>query len=85
LFDVIREAYKSIGKETTISKLRAIVANALTESIFNHHSELYTMYNDTYNNLKKELTQLSKTLEEERQKVKAEKEPKLRKKMATST
>jgi predicted NAD-dependent protein-ADP-ribosyltransferase YbiA (DUF1768 family) len=81
LFDVIREAYKSIGKETTISKLRAIVANALTESIFNHHSELYTMYNDTYNNLKKELTQLSKTLEEERQKVKAEKEPKLRKKM----
>lgn len=40
-FAVIREAFKSIGKITTVDKLRAILANELTDSAFQTKRQLF--------------------------------------------
>jgi predicted NAD-dependent protein-ADP-ribosyltransferase YbiA (DUF1768 family) len=41
-FAVIRDAYKQIGKETTVEKLRALLANEATEEMFEQSRMLYT-------------------------------------------
>jgi predicted NAD-dependent protein-ADP-ribosyltransferase YbiA (DUF1768 family) len=40
-FDAIRLAYQQMGYMTTIEKLRAIVANAATETVFNEYRTIY--------------------------------------------
>ena len=41
-FAVIRDAFKQIGKETTVEKLRALLANEATEEMFEQSRMLYT-------------------------------------------
>jgi len=70
LFAVIRDAYKENGKKTTVSVLRAIVANELTKSIFDSHRNLYQEFLNEKINLEKEIIEIEspekkKKLEEE--------------------
>lgn len=83
LFAVIREAYKENGYITTVSKLRAIVANELTESIFNHQMEIYNMYENEKTTLEKEIQIIKREIEDPhlKEKIKGEKNKEKRKSM----
>jgi hypothetical protein len=58
LFDVIKEAYRSIGKETTIDVLRALVANDVSDTIFRDRKELYTILQEEHDNVMARLEKL---------------------------
>jgi hypothetical protein len=83
LFATIRDAYKEQGLITTVSKLRAIVANELTEDIFSHHHEIYEMISNEKKRLEKEIKILKAEIEhpETKAKIKSEKKKDVRKKM----
>jgi predicted NAD-dependent protein-ADP-ribosyltransferase YbiA (DUF1768 family) len=46
LFAVIRDAYKGMGKETSVEELRKIVSDAAGEKVFSDFKEHYDMYNN---------------------------------------
>jgi hypothetical protein len=87
LFAVIREAYKENGYITTVSKLRAIVANELTESIFNHQMEIYNMYENEKTTLEKEIQIIKREIEDPhlKDKLKGEKNKEKKKSMMKET
>ena len=41
-FNVIVSAFKYIGKETTVFKLRQLLANKATDELYQNYKELYT-------------------------------------------
>jgi hypothetical protein len=57
-FDTIRKAFEQIGHETSIKKLRAIVAKAATDGMFSEYRELFTSTNAEIANVEKELRRL---------------------------
>jgi len=83
LFAVIRDAYLQNSMTTTVAKLRAVVANALTDEIFNHQLELYEMYSGEKKRLENEMQSLKKEIEDPilRANIKAEKSKEKRKAM----
>ena len=83
LFAVIRDAYKENGKKTTVSVLRAIVANELTKSIFDSHRNLYQEFLNEKINLEKEIKGLKIEIEspETKEKIQNEKVKEKKKKM----
>jgi predicted NAD-dependent protein-ADP-ribosyltransferase YbiA (DUF1768 family) len=83
LFATIRDAYKENGHITTVSKLRAIVADSLTMDIYGHQRELYEMYNGEKKNLEKEIKQLKMDIDDptNKEKIKSEKNKETKKKM----
>jgi hypothetical protein len=59
-FAVVREAYKSIGKDVTVSDLRKILSREATEELFNNFKGMFNMFNEEALELKKKLTNLKK-------------------------
>ena len=74
LFDVIVQSYKSIGKTTTVSKLRAVVAEQLTNSIFNNYYERYRMFTDMNQSLETDIKTLKGEIQDPimKEKIKTE-------------
>lgn len=58
-FDTIRVAFEQIGYETTIAKLRAILAQNATEPMFMEYRDLYTGTITEIENTERELRRLS--------------------------
>jgi hypothetical protein len=68
LFAVIRDAFKQIGYHTTVEKLRAIVANAATDEIFQTKRELYIELESKIKECKTEKEKIKKVLEQDMKK-----------------
>jgi hypothetical protein len=85
LFAVVRDAYKEKGMITTVSKLRAIVANELTDDILSHHRELYETCFNEKKNLERELKNLKIEIENTKPLITAEKNRDKRKKLLDGT
>lgn len=68
LFAVIRDAFNSIGKKTTVNKLRDILASNADDEIFYNYKQHFDMYESSANESKIVMTQLEnkqKTLKKE--------------------
>jgi predicted NAD-dependent protein-ADP-ribosyltransferase YbiA (DUF1768 family) len=63
LFDTIRIAFESIGKHTTIKKLRAIVANELTEDIYRETRNVFLMFEGEIKENMAELASIKKAIQ----------------------
>jgi hypothetical protein len=59
-FAVIRDAYKQIGKDTSVEKLRSLLSKNASEEKFNHYRSLYLMIKDEISNVDKELADIKK-------------------------
>lgn len=70
LFATIREAYKSIGKDISVSQLRVILASNATEEIFMHYKTLYMNFDITLNELKDQMKQLTSENNELKKQIK---------------
>jgi len=54
-FAVIRDAFASIGKQTTVEKLRELVSKEATEELFNQYKGIYEMANNLLNQQEEDL------------------------------
>uniref|UniRef100_A0A6C0D475 OTU domain-containing protein n=1 Tax=viral metagenome TaxID=1070528 RepID=A0A6C0D475_9ZZZZ len=63
-FAVIRDAYKQIGKETTVEKLRALLSREATEETFKNKRELYLNFLGELNNKELVMKNLKSTMQE---------------------
>jgi hypothetical protein len=54
LFATIRDAFDSIGQETTVNKLRSKLSSEVDESVFRKYKEQYEMYNQAIANTTRE-------------------------------
>jgi hypothetical protein len=61
-FAVIRDAFKQIGKETTVSKLRALIAKEATDNMFQESRKIYTEFLSEYQEKDKEIKTATKTI-----------------------
>ena len=61
-FAVIRDAFKQIGKETTVAKLRALLAKEATEKMFNESRSIYNGILAEYQEKEKEIKDATKTI-----------------------
>jgi hypothetical protein len=61
-FATIRDAFKQIGKDTTVEKLRAILSKEATEKIFQESRTLYVNFLSELQDKEKELKDTKKTL-----------------------
>jgi len=61
LFAVIRDAFNSIGKETTVNKLRDILSREANDEIFTMYKEHYDMYASASADTNMAMTKLSTT------------------------
>ena len=55
LFATIRDAFKPIGKITTIDKLRYHLSNELTEETYENYKSLYMAISNDYKQIKKDI------------------------------
>ena len=62
LFAVIRDAYRSIGKNTTVSKLRALLASEATDEIFQQNRNLYLSFETNKEQIEKEIRDIKRSL-----------------------
>jgi hypothetical protein len=60
-FGMVREAYAQIGHVTNVEKLRALVAQELTDSVFQEHLSLYKGFQHEIDELDKELESMKAT------------------------
>jgi predicted NAD-dependent protein-ADP-ribosyltransferase YbiA (DUF1768 family) len=51
-FATVRDAFLSIGQETTVSKLRNKVSQEITQAIFDNYNDMYTMVSNELNRIK---------------------------------
>lgn len=70
-FAAIVAAYQQIGKKTTVKKLRAILADEMTEDIFKNYRSLYLYFDDQSREIKKEMELLRKAILENKKRIKA--------------
>ena len=61
-FAVLREAFKQMGKETTVEKLRAMLAKEATEEIFATNRTLYLSFLGELKDKERSLKELKKTM-----------------------
>jgi predicted NAD-dependent protein-ADP-ribosyltransferase YbiA (DUF1768 family) len=59
-FAVIRDAFKKIGKDTTVEKLRALLSKHASEDIYQHYRTLYLGITDNLQSVEKELDDIKK-------------------------
>ena len=57
-FHVIRDAFESIGKRTSIDKLRTMLAESITEETYMNYKEKYTMFKESVDQDSTEIKQL---------------------------
>jgi predicted NAD-dependent protein-ADP-ribosyltransferase YbiA (DUF1768 family) len=69
-FSTIRDAFKSIGQETTVNKLRDKLSKEATETIFKNYKEQYDMFNSSIKNDNENLIQIKKEVEGLKEKLK---------------
>ena len=67
-FAVIRDAFKPIGYHTTVEKLRAVVANAVTDEIFQTKRDLYLELEAKIKECKMEKDKIRKVLDQDMKK-----------------
>jgi len=60
-FAVIRDAFKQIGKDTTVEKLRALLSKNASDEIFQHYRTLFLGITDNLQSVEKELNDIKKT------------------------
>ena len=60
LFAVIRDAYQSIGKIVTISKLRALLSKEVSQEIFDKYKLIYNNFNAEFQNINNEIKEIKK-------------------------
>ena len=61
LFATIRDAFKQIGKITTVDKLRYQLSLELTDDIFDNYRSLYNAVSNDYKQIKKDLIEVQTT------------------------
>ena len=59
-FAVIRDAFKQIGKETTVENLRALLSKHASEDNYNQYRSLYLMFFDEIATIDKEISDIKK-------------------------
>ena len=62
-FAVIRDAFKQIGKETTVEKLRALLSKEATDDMFREYRTLYINFLAEYEEKEKVLKDIKKTVQ----------------------
>lgn len=62
-FAVIRDAYRQIGKKTTVEKLRALLSTEATEEIFQQYRMIYNAFHSQYEEIEDEMKKLKKTVQ----------------------
>jgi len=62
-FAVIREAFKQIGQITTVAKLRALLANEITDEVFQEHRSLYNSLDGNIRECENEMAKIKKLME----------------------
>jgi len=70
LFDVIRLAFESVGKSTTVQKLRALVANELTDEIYRENRNLYLSFEGEIKEYEMEMKEIKKSIDEYGRRIK---------------
>ena len=70
LFAVIRDAYRQIGKQTTVKKLRGLVAKELTQEMYIEYKDLYTGFFTEYQSINAEMIALRKMNNELKRRIK---------------
>lgn len=69
LFACIRDAYKHLGKYTTVDKLRAILADEMTDDVFMEQRNLFLQFESEIKETKQEMGTIRKTIRELRTRV----------------
>jgi len=64
-FAVIRDAFKQIGQNTTVAKLRAALAKEMTEELFQTHRTLYLNLQGEIDTAEKEMKEIKRVLEKD--------------------
>lgn len=64
-FAVIRDAFKQIGHNTTVAKLRAIVAREATDEIFQEYRNIYNSFEGQIRECDSEMAKIKKLLEKD--------------------
>lgn len=70
LFAVIRDGYRQIGKQTTVKKLRALLAKEVTQDMFVEYKELYTNFFTEHQSIDAEMVAIRKMLNELKRRIK---------------
>ena len=60
-FAVIRDAFEQIGKKTTVPKLRALLAQNITEDVFKEKRNLFLDFKNDIKKMKNEMEEMKKT------------------------
>ena len=68
-FAVIRDAFRQIGKETTVNKLRSILSKEITRDIYNEYRTLYTNFMAEFQSIESEMTAIRKTTNELKRRI----------------
>ena len=69
LFAVIRDAYRQIGKQTTVKKLRALLAKDVDDSIFKEYKHLYDGFSSQYQTIDVEMKEIEKINREMKRRI----------------
>lgn len=70
LFACIRDAYKQIGKNTTVDKLRAILANEITDEVFQSQYQMFLQFESNIKEYVKEMEDIKKSVSELKKRIK---------------
>lgn len=68
-FAVIRDAFRQIGKQTTVKKIRALLAKEITNDLFQKYKTLYQEFLTEYQSLNTEMTAIEKMNKEMKRRV----------------
>lgn len=70
LFAVIRDAFKQVGKNTSVDKLRAILANEITDEVFQEQYRLFLQFESNIKETVKEMEDIKKSVSVLRKRMK---------------
>jgi predicted NAD-dependent protein-ADP-ribosyltransferase YbiA (DUF1768 family) len=82
-FQVIRDAFDSIGKKTTIEKIRTIFSDSIDEKTYLMYKEKYDMFKESYDNDSKEMKQVKEEISQGKKKYKMTKDRKAQESLET--
>ena len=69
-FAVVRDAFASIGKKTTVEKLRAALSLEMTDEIYSQYREVYLSFLDEIQTIERDIKAIDKNLKEYKARVK---------------